>query len=275
MLSQSERCRLALLAEQFIDAVTHKAPKEYKPIKPNDAAVKDRAYLAELFSRLHESLSTALLNPATTASKLTDPEHKFYTTLTLLSALMNTALQTNKSDPPPPSLSTTTTGLQALLTDLHSNLGSAPPQFTALDTGGALYTLANPHALAHLRESALATKQATTFLLDLQASEQARDRSGQSNLHKDVVTQTKALDKLATATLGAAKQRVKELKEVLGQGGWLDRVEGWMFSSSDGGDAIGELVRDVVGAGEVEEWAGAVVESWREGVKGFGMVIWE
>lgn len=270
--TQSERCRLALLAEQFIDVVTYRAPKEYKPTKANDVAVKDRAYLIDSFSRLHESLSTVLFNPPSTAAKLTGPEHKFYTTLTLLSALLSTALQTGKSDTPSVSLSTTVAGITSIITALHADLDSTPPQYTKLDMGSTLHSLTTPHTLSHLRETALATKQSTSFLLAFHAAEQTRDRSGKSNLHKDVVTQVKALDALATSTLSAGKARVAELKEALGQGGWLDRVEGWMF---DEGDGLGELVRDVVGAGEVEEWAGSVVESWREGVKGFGGVVWE
>lgn len=98
------------------------------------------------------------------------------------------------------------------------------------------------------------------------------------NLHKDVVAAAKELDGLATATLGAGRARVKELREALGLGGWLDRVEGWVFPESgkkEDNGVLGELVRDVVGAGEVEEWANRVVESWREGVKGFGTLVWE
>lgn len=275
---QSERCRLALLAEQFLDLVTYKAPKEYKPTKINDVAVKDRAYLAETFSRLLESISLALLNPPSTASKLTGPEHKFYSTLILLSALLHTALNTTKAESPSPTVPTTVADLKFLLTSLEADLASTPPQFSALEMGNHLYSLLNPHTLAYLRDTALATKQCANFLLAFHAAEQARDRTGKSNLHKDVVAAAKELAALATATLGAGQARVKELKEALGQGGWLDRVEAWILPESGEKEeegAFGELVRDVVGAGELEEWTSRVVESWREGVKGFGTLVWE
>ena len=47
--------------------------------------------------------------------------------------------------------------------------------------------------------------------------------------------------------------------------------------SADGGDGdeVSDLVREVVGEADVEEWGGRVVESWREGVKGLGLVKME
>lgn len=146
------------------------------------------------------------------------------------------------------------------------------PNLSGLDMGDVLHSLTTPHTLSHLREAALATKQSASFLLAFHTAEQARDRSGKANLHKDIVAEVKVLEELATKILVGAKARVKEVKDALGQGGWLDRVEGWIFPEED---ALGELVRDVVGASEVEEWAGKIVESWREGVKGFGMVVWQ
>lgn len=268
----SERCRLALLAEQFIDIVTYKPAKEYKPPKANDVAMKDKAYFIESFSRLHEAISTALLNLPTTAAKLTSAENKFYTTIALLSALLCTALQTSKSEPTASSLSTTISGIKSTIASIEEDCSSVSPMMSGLDMADVLHSLTNPHTLSYLRETALATKQTATFLTNFHAAEQARDRSGKSNLHKDIVAETKGLDELATKTLAEGKARVKELKDALGQGGWLDRMEGWVFPDED---ALGDLVRDVVGAAEVEEWAGKVAESWREGIKGFGMVVWQ
>lgn len=253
--------------------MTYKPAKEYKPLKANDVAIKDRAYFIESFSRLDEALSTALLNPPTTAAKLTGPENKFYTTIALLSALLCTALQTTKSEATPSSLSTTITGIKSTLASIRDDFAFVPPKLSDLkEMGDVFQSLTSPHTLTHLREAALATKQTATFLLSFHAAEQVRDRTGKSNLHKEVVAEVKGLDELANKTLGEGKARVKELKDVLGQGGWLDRVEGWIFRDED---ALAELVRDVVGAAEVEEWAGKVVESWREGVKGLGMVVWQ
>lgn len=269
----SERCRLSLLSEQFIDAVTLKPPKEYKPTKANDIAIKDRAYLTETFARIHTACTALLLQPSHTSSvKLTGAEYKFFTAVSLLAALLHMALATAKTEPTPTGLSTTVTGLRSTLASLQTDFASVPPRLAGLDMGDVLHSLTDPHTLSLMRETALATKHASSFLVSFHAADQARDRSGKASLHKDIVAEAKGLEELATKTLAETKGRVRELKEALGQGGWLDRVEGWVFPDGDG---LGELVRDVVGAAECEEWAARVVESWREGVKGFGMVRWE
>ncbi|KAF3762774.1 hypothetical protein M406DRAFT_264927 [Cryphonectria parasitica EP155] len=270
----SERCRLALLAEQFLDTVTYKPPKDYKPSKVNEVALRDRAYLIETSARLHESISSILLNISSSiAGKLTGAEHHFYSTVSFLSLLLRTALETPKSVPQPRSLSTITTGIKSVLASLWTDFASVPPQLASLDAGDVLASLTDPHTLSIVRETALVIKQTATLILTFHAAEQTRDRTGSSHLHKDIVAEAKGLDELATKTLSAAKERVKELKNMLGQGGWLARIEGWTFP--EGEDALGEMIRDVVGVGDVEDWAGKVVESWRDGVKGFEVVKWE
>lgn len=293
----SERCRLSLLAEQLVDALTIRPPKEYKPTKPNDVAAKDRAYLAETFARLHTSLTELLLrrqstngsNPsATTAAVdrlLTSAEHKHFTSLGLLAALLRTALDTPKtSSAPPAGLADAASGFRSTLALLRTDVLSVSPQMARLEHGDTLHAVTSPHALSLLRETALALKQGAALLLALHAADQARDRSGRSGLHKEAVAEAKSLEDLAAKTLAEARERVKGVKETLGQGGWLDRVEGWMFSpveaeaeaEANGNDgSVGELVRDVVGGAEVEEWTSRVVESWREGIKGFGAIKWE
>lgn len=97
-------------------------------------------------------------------------------------------------------------------------------------------------------------------------------------MHKEALAEMKAADALAAKSLSEAKARVKSLKEELGEGGWLDRVAEWTFGQ--GGEAFGDemgkgVLAVVGGSAVVEEWTGRLVESWREGVKGWGMVKWE
>lgn len=294
----SERCRLSLLAEQLVDALAIRPPKEYKPTKPNDVAPKDRAYLAETFARLHTSLTELLLRrqsiyssntPSATTTAidrlLTSAEHKYFTSLGLLAALLHTTLDTPKTSPTPPAgLADAASGLRSTLALLRTDALSVSPQMARLEHGDTLHALTSPHALSLLRETALALKHGAALLLALHAADQARDRSGRSGLHKEAVAEAKSLQELAAKTLGEARERVKGVKEALGLGGWLDRVEGWMFPLEEGGaeaaadgdgGGVGELVRDVVGGAEVEEWTSRVVESWREGIKGFGAIRWE
>lgn len=171
----------------------------------------------------------------------------------------------------PQGLPTAAAGARAALEALRADFASAPPRLAALPEGDVLHHLAAPHALSLLRDAALAARWAAASLAGYQAEQAARDRSGKSGLHKEVLAEAKGLVDVAGMVLGTVRARVKELREVLGLGGWLDRMEGWAF----GEDELSSLVRDVVGEADVEEWGGRVVESWREGVKGLGMVKME
>lgn len=275
----SERCRLYLLAEQLCDAVAARPPKEYKPARPNDVAPRDRACLAEALARLHASLAELLLRRRPDRL-LTGAEHKHLSALSLLAALLRAALDHPRADPSaPPGLAPAAAGLRSSLAALRAEVLSAP----AAPAGGdaLLHALAGPHAhaLSLLRDAALAARHGAALLLALHAADQARDRSGRSGLHKEAVAEAKALEDLAGKTLAEAREGVRAVKEELGLGGWLDRVEGWMFpaqvAEETERDGLGELVMDVVGSADVEEWTGKVVESWREGVKGFVMAKWE
>ncbi|KAK7717969.1 hypothetical protein SLS63_010620 [Diaporthe eres] len=269
-----ERCRLALLSEQFLDVVTHKPPKDYKPTKANEAAARDKAYQIETYARLAESMSTLLHRPSTPA-RLTPAEHKYHTAIALLAALMRTALDTPKSasTPAPQAFSAAAEGVRAALEALRSGVFDVPPRLAALPggEGDVFHHLTGPSSLSLLRDAALAVRWAAGSLVAFHGEQGARDRSGKSGLHKDVLAEAKGLDEAAGRVLGSVRARVKELKEVLGLGGWLDRMEGWAF----GEDELSGLVRGVVGEADVEEWGGRVVESWREGVKGLGMVKME
>jgi hypothetical protein len=136
-----------------------------------------------------------------------------------------------------------------------------------------------PH-LSAIRETALAIKHTAAFALAFHDKELARDRSGRSGLHRDGLAEMKVLGDVAGKGLSEVRGCVGRLKEGLGEGGWLDRVLDVVFpfsaeggSSLEGDEVVGVAVEEVVGGrGVAEEWAGRVVESWREGVKGWGMV---
>jgi hypothetical protein len=143
-----------------------------------------------------------------------------------------------------------------------------------------------PH-LAAIRDTALAMKHSAAFVLAFHEKELARDRSGRSGLHRDVIAEMKVLGEVAGKGLVEVKGCVSRLKEGLADGGWLDRVLGLVFKEDDEneeegegeekeGVELGKVVEEVVGGrAAAEEWAGRVVDSWREGVKGWGMVRME
>lgn len=252
--------------------MTYKSPKDYKPVKANEAAARDKAYLVETFGRLSEATTALLLNPSTTASKLTGPEHRYYAAVGFLSAFLRAALEAPRSGPAPgPGLSAAAEGYQAALDALRGggSLACAPPG----GGGDVFYSLAaGPHALSLLRDAALAGRRAASLVAGVDADAQARDRSGRSGPHRDALARARGLGEAAAGALREVGGRVGELGEALGQGGWLDRMAEWTFRDGDG---LSELVREVVGEAEVEEWGAKVVESWREGVKGLGLVKME
>jgi hypothetical protein len=88
----------------------------------------------------------------------------------------------------------------------------------------------------------------------------------------------KALDVIASKAFGDVKVRIKTLKERLAEGGWLDRLLGWTFGTDDQEqvDGIASAVTDIIGGRPgAEEWAGRILESWIENIKGWANVKME
>jgi N-terminal acetyltransferase B complex non-catalytic subunit len=289
----NERSHLALLAERFLDLVTFKAPKDYKPTKVHEVAAKERAYNVEILSQLSNSFVT-FLHADAMPNSLTDAEHAQYTILSLLSSALLIVFSIPKTDPLPPTLAQLTATLRSSLESFRDTVVrplSARPDGATADgqpssqaTDPLFLTITDPHSLSTLRDVALAVRHGASFALSFHDREAARDRTGKSNLHKESVAELRALGALATLVLTATKARAKEVKDRLGEGGWLDRVAEWTLGAEgerEGslreGDEVTKAVYGFLADGEeggsvVEEWAGRVVESWQEGWKGLGMV---
>ncbi|KAK4241209.1 N-acetyltransferase B complex non catalytic subunit-domain-containing protein [Achaetomium macrosporum] len=276
----NERSHLAFLSEQYIDLLSYKPPKDYRPSKTNEVALRDREYTLETLSRLSNSLTDFLHKP-TTPSRLTAPESTYYTVLSLLSAALLIALSTPRTEPVPDTLSLLMSSIKSAFGSLRTGFFSSPSAQQKQRIPPACQSLADMHTLSHVRETALAIKHSATFVLAFHEKELARDRSGRSGLHRDVIAQMKALNELAGRALVEVKGHMLKLKEALGEGGWLDRLLDLVFGSDEEQqgekeDEVTRAVSEVVGGrAAAEEWAGKVIESWREGVKGWGMVRME
>ncbi|QSZ28628.1 hypothetical protein DSL72_003127 [Monilinia vaccinii-corymbosi] len=85
--------------------------------------------------------------------------------------------------------------------------------------------------------------------------------------HKSQIEQNKVLTESARQILGAVVEKSKDIKNGLDESGWIDRI----LESMEVGES-GKQVRDLVGENFVEEWAGFVVEGWRESVTGLGLL---
>ncbi|KAK4100431.1 hypothetical protein N658DRAFT_507941 [Parathielavia hyrcaniae] len=284
----NERSHLAFLSEQYMDLLHYKPPKDYKPSKASEVALRDREHTLETLSRLSNSLTGFLHQPAT-PTRLTAPETTYYTVLSLLSAALLIALSSPRSDPVPQTLSLLSKSIKSALASLRTSFFALAQQGTAAAANqqtqthktstlpsACLHLTELPH-LAAIRDTALAVRHSAAFVLAFHDKELARDRSGRSGLHREAMAEMKALSELAGRALAEVKGCVHRLKEALAEAGWLDRLLGLVFAEEgeDEGE-LGKVVEEVVGGrAAAEEWAGRVVESWREGVKGWGMVRME
>ena len=263
---------MALLTEQYLDVIDHKPPKDYKPSKANDAALKDTAATIESMARIQQAMS-AFLHGEGLMAKLTGPEETYYSSVSLLSAMLLTALTTGRSAAVPPSFALCSSTLKSTIEALQAAcVLKGLPSTSRLST---FYALSNHHTLSALRDTALAIKHTVAFMQAFNERESARDRSGKSGLHKEVVAEARVLDAIATRSLAEVRNHIKALKEALGQGGWLDQMTEWTLGTESDDVEVQELgsaVSDIIDTSMLEDWAGRAVESWREGVKGWSTV---
>ncbi len=250
--------------------------KDYKPAKVNEAALGDRAFVIESLDSLNASF-TSFLHDKDTPSHLNTAEEAYYTILSLLSALVVSSLTAHRTEPAPPIFSTLVSSVKSSLASLRLALFSSPP--TALDMGSVFYQVADQHTISSFRDAALAVKQTAAFVLAFNESEMARDRSGKANLHKEVVAEMRAFEALGVKALVEVKGHIKVLNGKLNEPGWLDRAVDWASGSDVDGGGDDEVAKDVFelvdGQPVVEEWAGRLLESWREGIKGWSVVRME
>lgn len=240
--------------------------------------MKEHAYNVEMLDRIHNS-STTILHKKDTAAHLTSAEHSLYTTTALLSGLLSAGLslpRSSSSEPLPTTVTTSASALKTTLATLRTALLSGPPAGSSQTDIFA--SLTNMHTLSAVRDAALATRHSAAFLLAWHEREVARDRSGGSGCHKDILVEMKALDGIASKALVDVKGRIRLLKERLAEGGWLDRLLGWTFGTEEQEqeDAVARAVAAVSGGRSgAEEWAGRVLESWIDNVKGWSNVKME
>lgn len=261
--------------------MTYKPPKDYKPSKLQDVLAKEHAYDLETLSRIHNS-ATTILHDKTTAAHLTCAEHALYTSTALLSGLLSASLSpvprsssSSSSAPLPTSVTAAVAGLKTTLSTLRTAVLAHSPA-----TDETFASLTDMRTLSALRDASLATRHAAAFLLAWHERETTgKVKSGAAGgCHKDILAEMKALDGIAGKALVEVRGRIKALKGRLGEGGWLDRLLEWTFGNEEE-EEKDEIVRGVAaltgGRGGAEEWAGRVLESWVEGVKGWGMVRME
>ncbi|KAK4213132.1 N-acetyltransferase B complex non catalytic subunit-domain-containing protein [Rhypophila decipiens] len=272
------RSHLSFLTEQYLDLLGFKPPKDYKPAKANEAAIRDRNYIIETLARLNNSL-TMFLHKSETPLFLTSAEMTYNTVVSLLSASLLTSISTSRADPVPKAVCAIGSSVRSAFAHLRTSFYTPLPTGSSSSPPDIYSSVINFHTMSYVRDTALAMKYSAAFVISFHEKELARDRTGKSSLHKEVIAEMKALDAVATKALMELKKHVQKMKESLGEGGWLDRMLDWVFGLEEDDeqeDEVAKAVEQVIGGrAEAEEWVSKVLESWREGAKGWGMVRME
>ena len=78
------------------------------------------------------------------------------------------------------------------------------------------------------------------------------------------------IDELARNLLQLVVEKCAVVKKGLDEGGWIDKLlESTLPEAQEGGDGgVVDALRELVDENFLEEWAGEVIESWREAVVG-------
>ncbi|KAL0938293.1 uncharacterized protein CTRU02_204903 [Colletotrichum truncatum] len=260
------RSHLSLGAERFFETLSYKAPPSYKVANVAQTAAAEQTFILESLQHLHTSMSRFL---HARGNNLTQQEEIYYEIISLLTALIPLAMAAGQSPPPPELFSSIVSAAKSGLDVLRALSLSTPPGAAETKT---LSMLGSLHGIWVLRDAAVAVKLATNYITAFSERLKERDRSGQSNIPKDVMAQVKSLETAAATALAEGKSHVSLLKK---ESDTLNiRLNKWTFEAEAGEDKLAQQIRDVAGS-HVGVWTQKVTDSWRTNVKGWDMVRWE
>ncbi|GKT40674.1 uncharacterized protein ColSpa_00855 [Colletotrichum spaethianum] len=259
------RSHLALAAERFFDILSFKPASSYKVTNVAQTTAAEQVFVLESLQRLSNSLNKYL---HTRGNNLTQQEEMYYDIISLLTNLVPLAVAASRSPPSPELLSNIVSGIKSGLEVLRAQSLSTPAD---AESSKALLMLSSLHGLSVLRDAAAAVKLAASHIVAFNEREKERDRSGQSNVPKDFMTQVKALEAAAGTALAEGKARVLLLKKE--SDSLSAKLGSWTFEA-DLEDKLAEQIRDVAG-NHVSVWSQRVTDSWRTNVKGWELVRWE
>ncbi|GAO19340.1 hypothetical protein UVI_02008700 [Ustilaginoidea virens] len=218
----------------------------------------DYTFVTEMMGRISNSMAKFLRDAP---RQCTASEILYYEAVHLLATLIPLSLGINRSSPTPSVLGQVVEAVKASMT---SQLGDLPVLDGTIQQ--SVSGLRSFHNVTMLRDTAMASSLAATWILSFNERERERDRSGSSNLPKEVITQIKSLQGAAEAALQQGKAFIARLKSVVDAGSQfgLD-LRAWVFEGD--GQELSGLIED----GTVKE----LVESWRQNIAGWGQVKWE
>lgn len=246
-----------MLAEAFQQTLAYTPPTFYKV--PVAGSVTDQQYVIESLGQIANSFSKFLPGAAST---FTEPELQYFEVISLLSSLV-------------PLCADRAAGLNELIGQftgaVTASLESQRDYLASLAAGSEIGSttslLQSLHHIVLLRDTAVAVKNASLWIVSFHEKQKERDRSGQSNLPKDVVAQTKALGGAADETLKQCKTWIMRLTQDTKSGGVIERdIKTFVYGGEEG-----KLLRGVVTDSTVFDLVG----SWRKSLAGWQGVQWQ
>lgn len=289
-----ERCHLSLLAERFIDLVNYVQPKEFRACKPGQMMSLDVKYAIKTSIHIGHHMDQFLKDE----SLLSPAEAFYFNIVSVLSHFVTTFLDTyavsTSTAHLPKSRAGIESGISMILTILEAqlvNYTSAPSMYHSKIM--AFHGFVALHAMGMLRESAIVIRMTASYLtasLVMTSVDKARaDKKVLSTGETSWATaQLNKLTALAVKAEKTIEERIGTLKAMVEGGGWIDRLHQWTFdvatarpSSGLSGvpaeveyrEALAAAVKEAIGGDAFfEEWAGHVVDSWRELIRGWGAV---
>lgn len=246
-----------MLAEAFQQTLAYTPPTFYKV--PVAGSVTDQKYVIESLGQIANSFLKFMSRPA---SALTESELQYFEVISLLSSLV-------------PLCADRAAGLHELIgpfvSGVTGSLESQRDYLAALaegsEIGNTTSLLQSLHRVVLLRDTAVAVKNASQWISNFNEKEKERDRSGQSNLPKDVVAQTKGLGVTADATLKQCKAWITRLMQDTKSGGVIERdIKKFVYCGEEG-----RLLQGVVTDSTVFDLVG----SWRKSLAAWQGVHWQ
>ena len=245
---------MSLLSEGFHEVLAYKPPPIYKA----GAAVlaQEQIFVLETLNQLTNSFTKFLRG---SSSGLTKEEIVYFQVVSLLCTLIPLATTSDRSAALSPVLSEIINAVKTSLETLR--LGVAPANESGVIRHVSL--LSSMHGVAMFRDTAAAAFEATKWILAFNEREKEHDRSGKSNLPKELVLQIKELQDATDAAFQEGSSWIKKLKEGVNSRDFEPQVRRWIFENNL------ELL-DVVGNGAIA----SLVKHWEANVKGWMQVKW-
>ncbi|RKL19784.1 hypothetical protein BFJ68_g3265 [Fusarium oxysporum] len=218
------------------------------------AAIPDQVFVLESLSQLSNSFMKFSNGPR---GDLTPQEAIYFEVISLLSTLIPFATGINRAKPIPEEFFQIVDTLKIAIDTLKLEL------LPLTNASEQVTTLSTLHSLAILRDTSVAIKNSAQWVIAFNDREKERDRSGKSNLPKEVMAQIKELVTVSETTLKEGKATVAKMKEQVFGRDFEPAVRAWIFEDADN-------ILGVVGEAATKK----LVKSWESNVKGWTQVVW-